>query len=328
MRSAKRLLVTGGAGFMGSAFIRYGLLHHLCEKMVNLDLLTYAGDASNIEAHATDPRYLFVQGDIRDEKLVEKICKEERIDTIVHFAAESHVDRSISGPQAFVETNVCGTVALLQVVRSMPAIHFHQISTDEVFGSLGVTGHFHEESRYSPNSPYAASKAAADHFVQSFAHTYGLSTTLSHSSNNYGPRQHPEKFIPRMIGACLHKQPLPVYGKGENVRDWLYVDDHAEAVWIILKSKKRDEVYNVGGSCEKRNLELLHLLIDEVALQCHEDPDTLRRLITFVEDRPGHDFRYGLDCSKIQKELGWAPRHHLHEGLKKTIQFYLCPSSV
>ena len=325
----KRLLVTGGAGFMGSAFIRLLLKDSLCERVVNLDLLTYAGNPANLEAYADDASYLLVQGDIRDEKLVEKICREEEIDTIVHFAAETHVDRSIAGPHAFLETNVCGTFALLQVVRKIPHLHFHQISTDEVFGSLGETGIFTEESPYLPNSPYAASKAAADHFVLSFAHTYGLSVTLSHSSNNYGPHQYPEKFVPRMINACLTMQPLPLYGTGENVRDWLFVEDHAEAVWKILNDGKIGEMYNIGGSCEKKNFDMLHLIIDEVARQCEENPETLRQLITFVEDRPGHDFRYGLDCSKIRRELGWSPRHTLAEGLKKTVSYYLiCPSSV
>jgi len=326
--SKKRILVTGGAGFMGSAFIRYGLSHALCERLINLDLLTYAGDPANVEMFAQDPRYLFVKGDIRDQTLVERICKEEKIDTIAHFAAETHVDRSSAGPHAFLETNVYGTFALLEVVRRIPHIRFHQISTDEVFGSLGMTGLFTEESPYAPNSPYSASKAAADHFVRSYAHTYGLFVTLSHSSNNYGPHQHPETFIPRMVSLCLQKQRLPVYGKGENVRDWLYVEDHAEAIWTILKSTKRGEVYNVGGSCEKKNLELLDLIIDEVATQCEEDPEVFRKLIHFVPDRPGHDFRYGLDGSKIRRELGWQPRHTLHEGLKKTVSFYLWLSPV
>ena len=321
MRS-KRLLVTGGAGFMGSFFIRKALASGYA-KVVNLDLLTYAGNLKNLEEVQHDPHYLFVQGDVRDEKLVETLCLEEEINAIVHFAAESHVDRSIARPQAFLETNVGGTFALLEVVRRMPKIHFHQISTDEVFGSLPEKGAFHEKSPYAPNSPYAASKAAADHFVRSFAHTYGLSFTLSHSSNNYGPHQYPEKFIPRMIRACLQKEPLPVYGDGKNVRDWLYVEDHAEAVLRILEQGKAGETYAVGGSSEKKNLDLLHLIIDEVAAQTQENPAPLRELITFVEDRPGHDFRYALDCSKIRKEIGWTPHHTLKEGLKKTVNFYI-----
>ncbi len=232
----KRLLVTGGAGFIGSAFIRYGLKQGIgCEKIVNLDLLTYAADLRNLASVENDPRYLFVQGNICDEALVEKICVEMGIDAIVHFAAESHVDRSISGPRAFYETNVGGTIALLEVVRRHPQIHFHHISTDEVYGSLASEGVFSEDSPYRPNSPYAASKAASDHFVRAYAHTYGISTTLSHCTNNYGPGQHVEKFIPRMIYGCYHRQPLPLYGSGANVRDWIFVDDHSEAVWTILE---------------------------------------------------------------------------------------------
>jgi dTDP-glucose 4,6-dehydratase len=319
----KRILVTGGAGFMGSAFIRFLLRESACARLVNFDLLTYAGDLKNLSEVGQDPRYRFVQGNILDETLVAQICREESIEAIVHFAAESHVDRSITGPKAFLETNVQGTFALLQVVRKLPHLHFHQISTDEVFGSLSDEGLFHEESPYLPNSPYSASKAAADHFVRSFAHTFHLSTTISHSSNNYGPYQYPEKFIPCMILGCIEKKPLPVYGNGLNVRDWLFVEDHAEAVWKILENGKRGEVYNIGGSSEKKNLDLLHLIISEVAEQTGEEVEALRSLITFVKDRPGHDFRYALDISKIQKELGWKPRYSLEAGLKKTVEWYL-----
>lgn len=327
MRS-RRILVTGGAGFMGSFFIKRALTSDY-ERVVNFDLLTYASNLKNLQEIQQNPRYVFIQGDVRDEKLVERICKEEGIGTIVHFAAESHVDRSIEGPRAFLETNVVGTFALLEVVRKMPKIHFHQISTDEVFGSLSTKGFFHERSPYKPSSPYAASKACADHFVCSFAHTYGLSFTLSHSTNNYGPHQYPEKFIPRMIRACLHKEPLPVYGNGSNVRDWLYVEDHAEAVLAILERGRRGEIYNIGANCEKKNIDLLHQIIAEIAEETSEDPQMLRDLITFVPDRAGHDFRYALDCTKIQSEIGWRARHTFEEGLKKTIRFYLaelvCP---
>jgi dTDP-glucose 4,6-dehydratase len=324
--SKKRLLVTGGAGFMGSAFIRFGLERALCEKLINLDLLTYAADLKNLEPVENDPRYSFIHGDIRDQALVEKLCKSEKIDTIVHFAAETHVDRSIESPTAFLETNVKGTFALLEVVRKLPKIHFHQISTDEVFGSLPHTGFFEESSQYKPNSPYAASKAASDHFVRSFAHTFDLSFTLSHSSNNFGPCQNPEKFIPRMISCCLQKEALPIYGSGENVRDWLYVEDHAEAVWTILQKGKKGESYNVGGNSERKNLEILELLIQEIALQCDEEEEVFRRLIAFVKDRPGHDFRYALSTRKIEKELGWKPRHDLKRALKKTVSWYLSRS--
>lgn len=241
---AKRLLVTGGAGFIGSAFIQSGISR--CEKIVNLDLLTYAADLQNLSAVERDPRYRFVQGNICDRDLVEKICLEEDIDTIVHFAAESHVDRSISSPQDFLEANVRGTLLLLEVVRQNPSLHFHHISTDEVYGSLALgENSFHEDSAYRPNSPYAASKAASDHFVRAYAQTYGISTTLSHCCNNYGPGQFPEKLIPLMIRNCLKKAPLPVYGKGDAIRDWLYVRDHAEAVWKILekRAKRRSICY-------------------------------------------------------------------------------------
>ena len=318
----KRILVTGGAGFIGSAFIRYGLSRFPCESLTNLDLLTYAADPAGLQSVEEDPRYLFVQGDICDEDLVERLCISHQIDAIVHFAAETHVDRSIQEPTTFLYTNVAGTVALLEVVRRRPHIHFHHVSTDEVYGSL-ATGHFSEASPYRPNSPYAASKAAADHFVRAYAHTYGLSTTLSHCSNNYGPYQNREKLIPLMITRCLNKEPLPVYGAGLNVRDWLYVDDHAEALWTILETGKRGEVYDIGGACEKQNLELLGALMRALAEASGEEEAGYRSLLTFVPDRPGHDLRYAIDCSKIQKELGWRPRHSLTEGLKKTVDWYL-----
>lgn len=319
-----RFLVTGGCGFIGSAFIRLGLttMNH-CEKIVNLDALTYAANLRNVASVAQDPRYLFVQGDICDEALVEQLCIEHAIDAIVHFAAESHVDRSILGPRAFYETNVGGTLALLEVVRKNPSIHFHQISTDEVYGSLLRKGRFSEESPYRPNSPYAASKAASDHFVRAYAHTYGLSTTTSHCSNNYGPCQNGEKFIPRMIGCLYHKLPLPVYGEGINVRDWIFVDDHVAAVWRILQHGKRGQVYTVGGECERKNIDLLYALIDQFAALQGEDPKALRPLITFVSDRAGHDFRYAINCSKIKQELHWLPLHTLSSGLHQTVAWYL-----
>ncbi len=317
----KRFLVTGGAGFIGSAFIRYGLKQ--CEKIVNLDLLTYAADLRNLASVETDPRYLFVQGDICDESLVEKLCIDHKIDAIVHFAAESHVDRSIAGPRAFYETNVGGTLSLLEVVRRLPHIHFHHISTDEVYGTLAEDGAFTENSPYRPNSPYSASKAASDHFVRAYHHTYNLSTTISHCTNNYGPCQNVEKFIPRMIYGCLHKKPLPVYGKGNNVRDWIFVDDHSAAVWSILSAPTPGQVYDIGGSCEQRNIDLLHSIVHEFARIQKQDTQSLLSLITHVDDRPGHDFRYAIDCSKIKQELGWQPLHNLSSGLHKTIAWYL-----
>jgi dTDP-glucose 4,6-dehydratase len=320
----KRFLVTGGAGFIGSAFIRYGLNHHPhCEKIINLDVLTYAADLRNLSSSETDSRYLFVQGDIRDEPLVERLCVDHEIDAIVHFAAESHVDRSILGPRAFFETNVGGTLSLLEVVRRQRHIHFHQISTDEVYGTLGQEGAFSEDSPYRPNSPYSASKAASDHFVRAYAHTYDLSTTISHCTNNYGPCQNVEKFIPRLIAGCFHKKTLPIYGEGMNIRDWIFVDDHSEAVWSILEKGEKGNIYGISGECERKNIDLLHYLIDEFAHLKEEDPKNFMPLITFAADRPGHDFRYAIDCSKIKQETGWRPLHDLSSGIRKTIAWYL-----
>lgn len=324
MQLFKRFLITGGAGFIGSSFIRYGLQHiDHCEKIVNLDLLTYAADPKNLQSVDFDPRYVFVQGNICDETLVEQLCIEHQIDAIVHFAAESHVDRSISGPHAFFQTNVGGTLALLEVIRRLPHIHFHHISTDEVYGTLTESGTFNEDSAYRPNSPYAASKAAADHFVRAYTHTYGISSSISHCTNNYGPCQHVEKFIPRMIAGCFYRKQLPLYGKGINVRDWIFVDDHSEAVWQILSKGKKGHVYDIGGECERKNIDLLHLLIQEFSTLRQEDPFSLQSLITFVEDRPGHDLRYAINSQKIKQELGWQPRHDLSMGMRKTISWYL-----
>jgi len=315
----KRILVTGGAGFIGSAFIRYGLAQFpALETLVNLDLLTYAGDEKNLKEAVDDPRYQFVRGDIRHEALVQTLCETHRIDAIVHCAAESHVDRSIAGPKQFFDTNVGGTFALLEVVRRLPHIHFHHVSTDEVYGSLDA-GLFDEHSAYRPNSPYAASKAASDHLVRAWAHTYDLSTTTSHCTNNYGPCQHPEKLIPQTIKRCLSSEPIPVYGSGKNIRDWIYVYDHAEALWTILEKGQRGEVYDIGGECEKRNIDLIHEIVDFLAQKTGR---SLKHLITFVEDRPGHDFRYAINCSKIRSNLGWQPRHTFSEGLQITIDWY------
>ncbi len=318
----KRLLVTGGAGFIGSAFIRYGLENLFVEKIVNLDLLTYAGHTQNMQDFLSDSRHCFVRGDICDGELVKKLCQEHGIEAIVHFAAESHVDRSITNPAAFLETNVTGTFSLLEVVREMPHIHFHHVSTDEVYGSL-ESGYFNELSSYRPNSPYAASKAASDHLVRAWGHTYGLSTTMSHCTNNYGPYQHVEKFIPHIIMNCLQARPLPVYGEGINIRDWLYVEDHAEAIWMILEKGKAGEVYDIGGETEMRNIDLLHTLIDHLSVHTPQDAEHYRNLITFVADRPGHDLRYAIDCSKIKDDLGWTQRHTLPQGLEKTVEWYL-----
>ncbi len=319
----KRLLVTGGAGFIGSSFIRRGLeTSPLLEQIVNLDLLTYAGSEKNMSSFFHDPKHLFVRGDIRDRALVQSLCDAYRLEAIVHFAAESHVDRSIHNPSAFIEANILGTFSLLEVVRERPHIHFHHVSTDEVYGSL-ETGFFNESSPYKPNSPYAASKAASDHLVRAWAHTYALSTTLSHCSNNYGPCQHEEKFIPRMISHCLEHKPLPVYGQGLNVRDWLYVDDHSDAIWLILNQGRSGEVYDIGGKGEKSNIDLLYTLIDLIGAKTSQDKASFQKLISFVPDRPGHDFRYAIDAAKISHALGWTPAHTLEQGLEKTVDWYL-----
>ncbi len=321
--NSKRFLVTGGAGFIGSSFIRVGMQEDICERIVNLDNLSYAADLRNLSAVEADARYRFVKGDIRDSALVEKLCVEEKIDVIVHFAAETHVDRSITSPLAFYETNVGGTVALLEVIKKHPHIHMHHISTDEVYGSLTEEGLFSEHSPYRPNSPYSASKAASDHFVRAYAHTYGLSTTISHCTNNYGPCQYAEKLIPRMIAGCAHGQKLPVYGTGVNVRDWIFVDDHSHAVWAILARGKRGETYGIGGGAEWRNIDLVHCLAERYAVRAGQDPEKVRSLISFVEDRPGHDLRYAMDCTKIRAELDWMPQHDFASGIDQTIDWYL-----
>jgi dTDP-glucose 4,6-dehydratase len=323
MRDPKRILVTGGCGFIGSASVRYLFRQASPEAVVNLDALTYAADPANLAELDDDDRYTFVRGDIADRELVAKLCDEHDIDTILHFAAESHVDRSIVGPGAFVQTNVVGTHLLLDVVRERPHIHFHHVSTDEVYGSLGPTGLFHETTAYAPRSPYAASKAASDHLVRAYAHTYGLSTTISNCSNNYGPYQFPEKLLPLMILNMLEKEPLPVYGDGSNVRDWLFVDDHAEALWEIVKRGAKGETYNIGGEAERSNIALIHQLIGLVAELADRDVGELTAQITFVKDRPGHDQRYAVDCSKLKRELGWKQRHDLEGGLRLTVRWYL-----
>ncbi len=322
MRPATRLLVTGGSGFIGSAFIRYLLrLPAFTGTVLNYDLLTYAADLRYLNGFHDHPRYRFVQGDILNQALVEQLIAEQEIDTIVHFAAETHVDRSISSAFAFIETNVKGTLSLLEAVRKWPHVHFHHVSTDEVYGSLGESGLFNERSQYRPNSPYSASKAASDHLVRAFAQTYALSTTMSHCSNNYGPCQNAEKLIPLMIPNCLERKPLPIYGKGANVRDWLYVDDHVEAIWEIVQKGRKGQVYDIGGNTELSNLALLERLI---AIIQEERPGEYHSLIRFVRDRPGHDYRYALDTSKIRTELQWAPRTTLIEGLRRTVRWTLC----
>ncbi|MCU0559465.1 MAG: dTDP-glucose 4,6-dehydratase [Desulfobacterales bacterium] len=323
------ILVTGGCGFIGSNFIRYLLTESGYEgRVVNLDKLTYAGNPENLEeiARQAGQRYRFAKGDICDPAAVRAIFQRERIDAVCHFAAESHVDRSIVGPGAFIETNVQGTFTLLEVAREFAADVklFHHVSTDEVYGSLGPVGYFTEETAYRPNSPYSASKAASDHLVRAYHHTYGLPVTVSNCSNNYGPYQFPEKLIPLMILNAAEGKPLPVYGEGRNVRDWLHVADHCRAVWAVMQRGRRGQTYNIGGRCERVNIDTVTLICDLVD-EMLPDPGAgpRRRLITFVKDRPGHDLRYAIDCRKIETELGWQPRETFESGLRQTIQWYL-----
>jgi len=316
------MLITGGAGFIGSHFIRYLIKNEPTVNLVNFDLLTYAGSLKQLDFLADEKRYTFIQGDITHAPLVEKILSEYRIDTIVHFAAESHVDRSISGPAPFIHTNVVGTFTLLEAAKKY-GCRFHHISTDEVYGSLSLdAAPFHEQSPYAPNSPYSASKAGSDHLVRAYFHTYQLPITISHCSNNYGPHQHPEKFIPTVIQACLTHQPIPIYGDGSNIRDWIYVEDHCKGVIEVIRQGQIGDVYHLGGEHEMTNLEVAQLIchyMDEFCPKKQPHAD----LITFVSDRPGHDWRYAMDISKARQVLGWSPKETFNSGLKKTIEFYL-----
>ncbi len=332
----KTLFVTGGAGFIGSNFIQLALqqpdLH-----IVNFDKLTYAGNLDSLAGVEANPRYRFVQGDICDQALVEKLFTEVQPAAIVHFAAESHVDRSIDGPGAFIETNINGTFSLLEAARSyrrtladeqQDAFRFLHVSTDEVYGSLGETGYFTEDTPYAPNSPYSASKAASDHLVRAYHHTYGLPILMTNCSNNYGPYQFPEKLIPLMILNALEGKPLPVYGTGSNIRDWLYVEDHCRAILAVLEQGKPGEKYNIGGRNEKTNLEIVHTLcaiLDEK--QPRLDGRSYKEQITFVKDRPGHDLRYAIDAGKIERELGWTPAETFETGIVKTVEWYLANQS-
>src|SRR5580658_5207837 len=326
------LLVTGGAGFIGANFVRYWLEAHPGGRVVVLDALTYAGNLDNLQSVQNRPEYLFVHGNICDTPLVERLLREQKLDTLVHFAAESHVDRSIEGPDAFVETNIVGTHSLLKAARRVwldekrVATHrFHHVSTDEVYGSLGPhDAAFTETTPYAPNSPYSASKAASDHLVRAYHHTYGLPVLTTNCSNNYGPHQFPEKLIPLMIlNACAGK-PLPVYGDGQNVRDWLYVQDHCRAIRTVLSRGRVGETYNIGGRSEKRNLEIIDAvcgLLDELRPNDPAVPHS--KLVTFVKDRPGHDRRYAMDTRKIERELNWHPLETFASGIRKTVCWYL-----
>ncbi len=311
----KTILVTGGAGFIGSNFIRMVLTEHAGCLVVNLDKLTYAGNLENLAEFRGHAQYHFVHGDICDGPLVGKLLDEHHIDTIVNFAAESHVDRSLSGPKIFIDTNVAGTLCLLEAARDRKVGRFLQVSTDEVYGALGPEGKFTEQTLLCPNSPYSASKAAADHLVRAFGHTWGLKYNITRCSNNYGPYQFPEKLIPLMIHNALHDRELPVYGDGLQVRDWLYVYDHCTAIWRVLERGVPGEIYNVGGGNEKANIDVVKTILMRVG-----KPTTL---IRHVQDRPGHDRRYAIDASKIIRELGWQPSVTFEQGIARTIDWYL-----
>lgn len=334
----RNVLVTGGAGFIGSNFVHYLLQAEPAAHIVNLDALTYAGSLENLNDLPDPQRYTFIQGDICDRPLVDQLLRQHQIDTIVHFAAETHVDRSILGPAQFIQTNIIGVFTLLEAVRNFwleekgpvglppsKTVRFHHVSTDEVFGMLGPDDPaFSETTPYSPNSPYSASKASSDHLVRAYGHTYGLPYTITNCSNNYGPYQFPEKVVPLMIMNALEGQPLPVYGDGQQIRDWLYVEDHCEAIHLVLKKGTPGETYAVGGGNQPPNLTLIHTIceiLDECAMNSPYKPHA--RLIRFVTDRPGHDRRYAIDFTKIRQELGWQPRQSLESGLLKTVQWYL-----
>ncbi len=326
------ILVTGGAGFIGSNFVRQWIAEEKT-RLANLDKLTYAGNLDSLADVAQNPRYVFVHGDICDGPLASRLLEEHQPQAIVNFAAESHVDRSIDGPAAFVETNVVGTFRLLETARrywsglgepERSRFRFLHVSTDEVYGSLGPTGFFTEETPYVPNSPYSASKAAADHFAHAYHHTYGLPVLVTNCSNNYGPYQFPEKLIPLMILNAVEGKPLPVYGDGQQIRDWLYVEDHCRAIRTVMARGTPGEVYNVGGGCERTNLEVVQTItavVDRLRPGLPHAPSS--SLIQFVEDRPGHDRRYAIDATKIRRELGWEPLEDFQSGLERTVRWYL-----
>lgn len=324
----KKILITGGAGFIGSHVVRRFVNNYPQYQIINLDKLTYAGNLLNLRDIEDKTNYKFVKGDIVDAPFIDKLFAEEEIDSVIHLAAESHVDRSISNPTAFVMTNVVGTVNLLNAARHQwngdySNHRFYHVSTDEVYGSLGESGLFTEETAYDPHSPYSASKASSDHFVRSYHDTYGIDTVISNCSNNYGSFHFPEKLIPLSINNIKNNLPIPVYGKGENIRDWLWVEDHARAIDVIFHKAASGTTYNVGGHNEWTNIDLIRLLCKIMDEKLGREPGTSAKLITFVTDRAGHDLRYAIDSSKLQKDLGWKPSLQFEEGLEKTVEWFL-----
>ncbi|PIK14712.1 dTDP-glucose 4,6-dehydratase [Halobacteriovorax sp. JY17] len=332
----KSILITGGAGFIGSNFIINFLNKYSDYKVINLDLLTYAADLNNLKEVESNPNYTFIKGDICDRPLIEDIFNKYHINGVIHFAAESHVDNSITGPDAFIRTNINGTFTLLDVARkywmSAPfeikpgheQSRFHHISTDEVYGTLGETGYFTEETPYAPNSPYSASKASSDMIVRSYFHTYGMNVVTTNCSNNYGPRQHGEKLIPTIIRKALAEEPIPIYGDGKNVRDWLYVDDHCSAIDLVFHKGRSGETYNIGGDAEKTNLEVVGEICARLdQLKPRESGMKYEELVTFVKDRAGHDKRYAIDATKIKSHLEWSFQHSFNKGITLSIDWYL-----
>jgi dTDP-glucose 4,6-dehydratase len=332
MTLPKTILITGGAGFIGSHVVRRFVLQYPHYKIINLDKLTYAGNLENLADIATEPNYTFIKGDICDADLVQRLFELHNITHVIHTAAESHVDRSIANPMDFVQTNVIGTCTLLNTAKhfwqaDMDAHLFYHISTDEVYGALGETGLFTEQTKYDPHSPYSASKASSDHFVRAYADTYKLPIVISNCSNNYGPYHFPEKLIPLCIHNIIEQKPLPIYGKGENVRDWLFVQDHAAAIDVIFHQGRKNETYNIGGHNEWTNIDLVKLLCKLMDEKLNRPSGTSEQTITYVTDRAGHDLRYAIDASKIKNELGWMPSLQFEEGLSKTIDWYLANSA-
>jgi dTDP-glucose 4,6-dehydratase len=322
-----KILVTGGAGFIGSNFLLTYVPKYPNHAFINLDKLTYAANLYNLKDISDAKNYFFVQADIADFESVKAVFDRFKPDIVVHFAAESHVDRSILGPAEFIKTNIIGTFNLLEACRmywkDKEGKLFHHVSTDEVYGSLGDTGYFTEESRYDPSSPYSASKASSDHLVRAYYRTYGLPVKITNCTNNYGPYQFPEKLIPLTILNALEGKPIPIYGKGQNVRDWLYVKDHCEAIWAVIQKGRVGETYNISGNEERKNVDVVHEICQILAEELGKSPAEFKSLITFVADRPGHDLRYALDSSKIKSELGWKPKETFSSGLRKTVKWYL-----